>query len=77
MKTGTNALGKYVSFPYWTEGAIRCYERGCVCGEDCGTFQILGRNCNMKACVLETVRNLGIPTEENGDPLWKAKMNKM
>ena len=63
MNTGTNALGKYLSVPFWTEGALECYVRGCVCNEECGNFKVLGRRCNMKACVLESVKTLGNPKE--------------
>ena len=63
MKAEWNFLGKFISLPFWTEEAVRCYERGCVCSEECDVFRIMGRNCNMKACVLESVKTLGNPKE--------------
>ena len=57
-----NDLGKIVRVDFWTEGAIDCYLRGCVCSESCITYRTLGRKCNMKACVLESVRTLGLPS---------------
>ena len=65
MKGKYNLLGQYVSLPYWTEEAIMCYERGCVCSKDCPNYKIIGNSCTMKASVLETVKRLGVPTEKN------------
>ena len=59
-----NDLGKIVRVGFWTEGAVDCYNRGCTCNENCLNFRIMGRKCNMKACVLESVRTLGLPTRK-------------
>ena len=56
-------MGKYIELPFWTEQAVECYERGCICNEECSCFRILGRKCNMKACVLESVKTLGTPKQ--------------
>ena len=67
-----NDLGKVVKVNFWTEGAIDCYLRGCVCNESCSTFRILGKKCNMKACVLESVRTLGLPSRHKTETVRKG-----
>ena len=52
-----------VKFRRWTIQAKKCYERGCVC-TGCEVYEVLGRNCRMKASVLELVRVLGKPPKE-------------
>ena len=44
----------------WTQGAIDCYNRGCVC-KGCITFEIVGYKCHMKAAVFELVKKFGAP----------------
>lgn len=51
----------------WTETAKMCYLRGCICeSADCTPSiceykVILGKECRMKATVIELVRKFGIP----------------
>lgn len=47
---------------YWTEAAVDCYKRGCVC-QGCLIYEQIGKDCRMKASVLELVRKLGKPPE--------------
>lgn len=44
----------------WTEDAINCYERGCLC-KGCFMFNILGYECQMKSAVFKLVKELGAP----------------
>lgn len=44
----------------WTQGAIECYQRGCVCA-GCLTGQIIEQHCRMKITVMELVKRLGAP----------------
>ena len=44
----------------WTELAIDCYNRHCIC-RGC-VFQNIG--CRMKSTVLGLVRTIGVPKEE-------------
>lgn len=50
----------------WTIGAIKCYQRGCVCS---GCFihetykQTLGRQCMMKKSVMMLVQKFGVPED--------------
>ena len=50
----------------WTQTAMECYKRGCVCS-GCSIYEQIfgpeGRKCQMKGAVLESVRKLGIPEE--------------
>lgn len=50
-------------YRYWTQGAVECYSRGCVC-QDCELFEILGKNCKMKESVLSLFRQLGAPPDD-------------
>ena len=54
----------------WTNQAIDCYNRGCVC-KGCPVYELYfknsGRKCKMKAAVIESVRLFGIPKEEEGN----------
>ena len=61
-----NSLGRTGSIRYWTEDAINCYERGCIC-EGCLMKKMITslNKCQMKASVLELVRIHGIP-KRNG-----------
>lgn len=44
----------------WTQGAVECYQRGCVC-EGCLTGQIMEQRCRMKITVRELIKRLGAP----------------
>lgn len=44
----------------WTTGAIDCYNRGCVCN-GCPTYQIIGKQCQMKKAVIGLVAKFGKP----------------
>ena len=48
----------------WTETAVECYQRGCVC-RGCEIFEKYfsksKNSCKMKTCVLELVRKHGAP----------------
>ena len=57
----------------WTETAIYCYNRGCVC-EGCNTFLILGCHCRMKQSVFELVRKFGAPPEEKESLFTKYEL---
>lgn len=56
----------------WTQSAIDCYQRGCIC-EGCPIYELIFKNrgykCQMKAAVIESVRIFGAPptTEEKGE----------
>jgi hypothetical protein len=59
-------LGKATSVRRWTQTAIDCYKRGCVCS-GCfyyDFFKESPQKCQMKATVLELVRVLGRPNVE-------------
>lgn len=61
-----NDLGDHPSPQRWSDAAVICHERGCVC--DGCQFSIYFRNgekCHMKATVLELVRTVGVPNSEN------------
>ena len=56
-------LGRATSVRRWTQTAIDCYKRGCVCS-GCfysDFFKASPHKCQMKATVLELVRVLGRP----------------
>lgn len=58
-----NVLGKTTKQRRWTNSSIDCYERGCIC-EGCIIDKILKNSpqkCQMKATVLELVREFGRP----------------
>ena len=44
----------------WSESAIDCYNRGCVC-QGCPTKEILETKCTMKKTVIDLVSKIGIP----------------
>lgn len=46
--------------PYWTYDSIQCYKRGCVC-KNCPMADLIGKQCQLKAMVLELVRVIGRP----------------
>lgn len=49
-------------YRHWTQGAVECYKRGCVC-KGCETFELIGNQCRMKAAVIELVKNVGPPPD--------------
>ena len=50
-----------VSVQRWTEGAINCYKRGCVC-KNCPVKNLItSQKCQMKSAVIELVKKFGIP----------------
>lgn len=53
----------------WTQSAIECYKRKCIC-KDCPIKKILlSQKCQMKKCVLELVKVFGRPELQNKRPL--------
>jgi hypothetical protein len=52
-----------VKYRRWTQGAVECYSRGCVC-QGCELFEILGKNCKMKKSVLSLITDLGKPPDD-------------
>ena len=70
-----NYMGKTTSQRRWSESAIMCYKRGCVCN---GCFyEEFFRNsgtkvkCQMKAAVIELMRTIGKPPETNEKTIIK------
>lgn len=56
-----NDIGKSGSIQRWTEGAINCYKRGCVC-KNCPIQEFIkSQKCQMKSAVIELVKKFGIP----------------
>ena len=50
-----------VSVQRWTEGAINCYKRGCVC-KNCPVKNLItSQKCQMKSAVIRLVKKFGIP----------------
>ncbi|MDD3149290.1 MAG: hypothetical protein PHV68_00500 [Candidatus Gastranaerophilales bacterium] len=59
-------LGRAASVRRWTQTALECYKRGCVCS-GCfyrEFFAASRQRCHMKATVLELVRTIGTPDVE-------------
>lgn len=59
-------MGRAIAVRRWTNTALECYKRGCVC-EGCfytDFFNGTSQKCQMKASVLELVRVLGKPNVE-------------
>ena len=59
-------MGRAIAVRRWTNTALECYKRGCVC-EGCfytDFFNGTSHRCQMKASVLELVRVLGKPDVE-------------
>ena len=59
-------MGRSIAVRRWTNTALECYKRGCVC-EGCfytDFFNGTSQRCQMKASVLELVRVLGKPNVE-------------
>lgn len=46
----------------WTEGAVECCNRQCIC-KDCIMNEILDGRCRMKKAVINLVKYHGVPTE--------------
>jgi len=58
-----NFIYKTTAQRRWTDAAIKCYKRGCVC-EGCfydEFFHLSSFSCRMKGAVLELVRTVGTP----------------
>ena len=58
----TRQLLKTPQYRRWSEGAIECYKRNCVCF-NCPTHDLIGDQCKMKYAVLQLVKNYGLPDE--------------
>ena len=59
-------MGRAVAVRRWTNTALECYKRGCVC-DGCfykDFFNGSAQKCQMKASVVELVRVLGKPNVE-------------
>ncbi len=54
----------------WTPTAVDCYKLGCSCSR-CNLYKIyfsgMDMRCRMKDTVIELVRRLGAPKEEEND----------
>lgn len=60
-----NELGSYApSMIHWTAQAKECYDINCNCAV-CSVFPLITQECNMKAVVLELIKQVGQPTAEN------------
>lgn len=60
-----NYLGRTTSQRRWSESAVMCYKRGCVC-KGCfydDFFKKSKQKCLMKSAVIELVRTVGLPPE--------------
>lgn len=53
-------------YQQWTIGAAECYKRGGVCN-GCETFELIGKQCKMKASVISLVKHFGPPPEKFDD----------
>ena len=59
-------MGRAVAVRRWTQTAMECYKRGCNC-DGCyykDFFNGTSQRCQMKASVLELVRQYGAPNVE-------------
>lgn len=46
---------------HWTEDAVNCYKRGCIC-KDCPILDLItSQKCQMKYAVIELVKKFGTP----------------
>ena len=48
----------------WTQSAVDCFNRGCVCS-GCPTYELIGKRCQMKNSVRLLVRKFGNPPKAN------------
>ena len=49
----------------WTKSAVECWQKCFKC-EDCPVYwQMTSQPCQMKAAVIELVKNVGLPNENN------------
>ena len=46
----------------WTQSAVDCYSRNCIC-KDCPTYELIGDSCQMKNTVRLLVQKFGKPPE--------------
>ena len=62
-----NYIGNYApSMTYqWTKQAVECYQLNCDCILCNIPQQMHSQKCQMKAVVLELIKNVGLPTKEN------------
>ncbi|MDD3238241.1 MAG: hypothetical protein PHV37_09120 [Candidatus Gastranaerophilales bacterium] len=57
--------GRNIATPTkWTSAAVQCYQIGCIC-KNCDMYEIIGDKCSMKDSVVELVKKIGIPGEDN------------
>ena len=62
-----------VSVIRWTQSAIDCYERCCICN-GCPMYELIGKQCRMKTSVLELVRKFGVPEGVNRGSVCEKEM---
>lgn len=67
-------LPAYTHLISWTESAIECYERGCVC-ENCPIPHPTD-SCSMKSFVLMLVKVLGNPNQAINRKLEQERMEQ-
>lgn len=60
MTFGSDGWRSEQQLTRWTESAIDCYERGCIC-KGCLMTRILETRCLMKTTVIALVRKFGKP----------------
>lgn len=65
---------EYTHLINWTESAIECYERGCVC-ENCTIPHPTGF-CSMKSFVLMLVKVLGNPNQAKNSKLEQERIEQ-
>lgn len=51
---------KIPNYIRWSQDAIYCYNRGCIC-KNCPIAGYISEKCRMKESVLELVRTIGKP----------------
>ena len=61
-----NELGSYApSMIHWTIQALECYKIGCNCRRCSVKVQLKSQKCQMKAVVMELIKETGLPDEDN------------
>lgn len=64
MATKTNIFGKAQSTTFWTKTALECYNSHFDC-DNCSINRIMkSQKCQMKACVLELIRQGKYPPNQ-------------
>ena len=68
MVTKTNILGRTQSNTFWTPTAIDCYNGHLIC-DNCEIRKVIeSEKCQMKACILELIRQGKYPpNQENSE----------